>query len=48
VIKYNPRNFVITSWDDWAEETAIADEEGWGALYTVITTEMVKRYQGLN
>jgi len=48
VLNHNPSNVVIVSWDDWAEETAIADEDGWGSLYTDITTEMIKRYKGSN
>lgn len=45
IIKINPNSVSITSWDDWAEETAIAPSEEWGSTYVDITQEMIQRYK---
>jgi len=38
-IDAKPEVILVTSWDDWAEETAIADTEEWGSLYRSILKE---------
>jgi hypothetical protein len=45
VIGKNPKNVVITSWDDWAEETAIAPSQEWGNIYYDITKKMIRYYK---
>lgn len=45
VIKKSPANVIVTSWDDWAEETAIAPSVEWGNTYYDITKNMIKKYK---
>jgi hypothetical protein len=45
VIENKPNNVVITSWDDWAEETAIDNTTEWNSMYYNITKRMIKRYK---
>lgn len=34
-----PEVIIVSEWDDWSEETAIADSEEWGSLYRDIMKE---------
>ena len=45
VIRQSPANVIVTSWDDWAEETAIAPSIEWGNTYYDITKNMIKKYK---
>lgn len=45
IIQENPKNVVITSWDDWAEETAIAPSDAWGDTYFNITKTYINKFK---
>lgn len=45
VISQNPQNIVITSYDDWAEETFIAPTLEYGNIFLEITKDMIKKYK---
>jgi hypothetical protein len=47
VLNHPPQNLVITSWDDWAEETAIAPATVWGNSYVDRTRQYISRYKAL-
>jgi hypothetical protein len=48
VLSHAPQNVVITSWDDWAEETAIAPATDWGDLYFDLTKHYIGLYKSLD
>lgn len=47
-ISKGPNNIVITSWDDFAEETFIAPTLEYGDLYVDITRKYIKIYKEMN
>lgn len=47
LLAHPPQNTVITSWDDWAEYTAIAPATIWGDSYFDLTKHYVKLYKSL-
>jgi hypothetical protein len=47
VLNHPPQNLVITAWDDWAEETAIAPATAWGTLYLDLTRNYISLYKSI-
>jgi len=47
ILEKMPENLVITSWDDWAEETAIAPTVEWGNTYIEITKDFISKFKKL-
>jgi hypothetical protein len=47
VLNHPTQNVVITAWDDWAEETAIAPATAWGNYYFDLTRHYIGLYKSL-
>lgn len=45
ILDINPENVIITSWDDWAEETAIAPASSWDDLYFNLTKKYISLFK---